>query len=79
MKNERAARYVVESTWTAEEALAWAREQYAAKGRWPSRRFRVDGAMGGSSRLLGPLAAARTRRTYGGWLVELIPRKAARK
>jgi hypothetical protein len=65
----RALQYVAESTWTAEEAMAWAR----SKKNWPTRRFRVEGSYAGNSRLLPKKLAERTREKYGGKLVEVIP------
>lgn len=65
----RVLQYVAESSWTAEQALAWAR----TKKRWPARRFRVEGSHAGNSRLLPKKLAVATRSKYGGVLVELIP------
>ncbi len=67
----RANQHMRESMWTADEALAWAREH--EHGRWPRRRFRVEGGAMGNSRLLGKKAAQRAAREYGGHVHELIP------
>jgi hypothetical protein len=42
----RSNRRMIETQWTRDEAVAWAREQFELKARWPARRFRVEG--GGS-------------------------------
>lgn len=64
-----------ESMMTAEQAAVWAAEKFQKTGRWPVRRFRVEGATGGSSRLLSRSRAEATRVTYGGRVVEVVPTK----
>lgn len=71
------SRHLAESTWTKEEALAWARKVKASGRSWPGRRFRVDNSRAGTSRLLGRKAAEKTQAKYGGRLVEMIPTPTA--
>lgn len=46
-------------------------------GRWPARRFRVEGSPFGNSRLLRAADAELAARRYGGQVVEVAPTRAA--
>jgi hypothetical protein len=70
-------RSIAESTWTKEQALAFAVQYLDAKGRWPARRFRIERSRAGNSRLLNRESAERDAARYGGDAVELIPTLAA--
>ncbi len=63
-------RACIEAMWTADDALAWAESRWP---RWPTRRWRLEGARGGHSRMLTWKAATDAQRRVGGHLVELIP------
>lgn len=65
-----------ESVATDDEILAMARDFEARHGRWPSKRYRVDGTPFGNSRLLRRGLAETTQRSYGGHVRELIPPRA---
>lgn len=75
--HQKHSRQLQESTWTKEEALAWARKVRASGRSWPGWRFRVEGSRAGNSRLLGKKAAEQTQAKYGGVLVEVIPTPTA--
>jgi hypothetical protein len=46
-------------------------------GRWPARRFRVEGSPLGASRLLRAADAERAAERYGGAVVEVAPSREA--
>lgn len=62
-------RAVLESTWSTADAVAWADDL----GRWPRRRYRVEGSRCGPSRLVRHRVAVKLQRQYGGTVVEVIP------
>ena len=75
MKN--VMRSMLETQWTPDQALVWAKKCWIDQARWPSRRFRVEGGRAGNSRLLGKSAAENACALYGGIVVELIPGRRA--
>lgn len=70
---ERHAARQAETYITAAQALAWAEDYYEQRRKWPRARYRVEGGVGGSSRLLTTDEATATVSRYGGRIVELIP------
>lgn len=64
-----------ESTMDKEQALKWAVAQYRDTGRWPVRRFRVEGTACGNSKLLTEAAAQEAKAKFGGEIVCMMPGK----
>jgi len=64
---------MLEAQWSLSEALEWAVGEHELSGRWPSRRFRVEGGAGGNTGLLAMQAAKNAHAQFGGELVEVIP------
>ncbi len=56
-----------------EGALDWAERHYRARGRWPTRRFRVEVSLVGNSLLMRAGEAGDVQKKYGGEIIELIP------
>lgn len=68
----RHERNMREAQWTQEQAQAWVNGTWERSRSWTTRRYRVEGARGGNSRLLTLAAAEATQGRYGGKIVELI-------
>lgn len=77
MKKGQSQRWLAESRWTADEALAWAEWLYSNSRRWPDRRYRIETPGLGNSRMLTEGRANQDRARYGGRVVELIPSRSA--
>ncbi len=64
---------IMEARLDRDGAIGWAERYHAEQGRWPTRRFRVEGSRVGNSRLLRQGEASAMAERYGGELVELVP------
>lgn len=67
----------LEASMSSAQALLWAAEWHVVHGRWPDRRWRVEGGRGGPSRMLTLKTAQRAVAQYGGRIVELVPSRRA--
>lgn len=65
--------YLLESQMSADAAIAWAERQFEETGKWPTRRYRVDGTSVGNSRFMRQHDARDTLAKYGGELREMVP------
>jgi hypothetical protein len=74
-KHERASRAMQESMMTKDEVQAWANETLATTGRWPGRRWRVEGSRGGTSRLVTNAKAKVLVAQHGGVIVEMVGKR----
>ena len=63
---------MVEAALTADTAIDWAEAYYLEHHVWPPRRWRVEGSIAGTSRLLTRRAAEQQQERYGGEVVQLV-------
>ena len=69
---DRQSRRILETTVSTAELL----EKFLARGKFLSRRFRVEGSVVGASRLLNLRRAEESQAKYGGQVVELVTKNA---
>lgn len=72
LSRDRTQKRMIESVMSPEEIETWALEWYRERGRWPTRRFRVEGTRCGNSCLLTLPKAHSTRSRFGGTVKERV-------
>ena len=70
--SDKTSQLAVQAMYTPEQAIEWAEREYVRTGKWPNRRYRIEGGTLRSG-FLPKSKALRDAIKFGGWVNELIP------